>query len=178
MGVELYIPESHCRLSLEIASYSHAYQPCYARLQCFSFIEVIELARSNDIHLLCLPSHTTHILQPLDVGVFKSLKSNYSKECQRYLSTNPGRVITTDGVAGILGKAWPLSFTPVNIMAGFRKSGAFALNPGEVTDRHLAPSKGVYVREPSPLVLAVSSSANVTASLSSSLPSTSPKSFT
>ena len=45
-------------------------------------IEVIELARSNGIHLLCLPSHTTHLLQPLDVGVFKSLKSNYSKECQ------------------------------------------------------------------------------------------------
>ena len=36
-------------------------------------IEVIELARDNDI---CLPSHTTHLLQPLDVGVFKSLKSN------------------------------------------------------------------------------------------------------
>ena len=74
------------------------------------------------------------------MGVFKSLKSNYSKECQRYLSTNPGRVITTKGIAGILGKAWPLSFTPVNIMAGFRKSGTFPLNPGEVTDRHL--SKG------------------------------------
>lgn len=33
-------------------------------------IEVIELARDNGIHLLCLPAHTTHILHPLDVGVF------------------------------------------------------------------------------------------------------------
>ena len=66
-------------------------------------IEVIELAQSNDIHLLCLPSHTTHLLQPLDVGVFKSLKSNYSKECQRYLATNPSRVITTEAIASILG---------------------------------------------------------------------------
>ena len=32
-------------------------------------IEVIELARSNDVHMLCLPTHTTHILQPIDVGV-------------------------------------------------------------------------------------------------------------
>ena len=32
-------------------------------------IDVIEYARSNEIHLLCLPSHTSHILQPLDVGV-------------------------------------------------------------------------------------------------------------
>ena len=42
-------------------------------------IELIELAQSNGVHLLCLPSHTTHILQPLDVGVFKSFKSNFSR---------------------------------------------------------------------------------------------------
>lgn len=33
-------------------------------------IDLIELARANDIHLLCLPAHTTRILQPLHVGVF------------------------------------------------------------------------------------------------------------
>ena len=32
-------------------------------------IELIELAKANNIHLLCLLSHTTHTLQPLDVGV-------------------------------------------------------------------------------------------------------------
>lgn len=82
-------------------------------------IDVIELARSNQIHMLCLPSHTTHILQPLDVGVFKSLKANYSKACRKYLSDNPGRVITTEAIASLLAVAWPLSVTPVNIMAGF-----------------------------------------------------------
>ena len=42
-------------------------------------IELVELARKNDIYLLCLPSHTSHILQPLDVGCFKSFKANFSK---------------------------------------------------------------------------------------------------
>ena len=40
-------------------------------------IELIELARQNDVHLLCFPAPTTHILQPLDVGVFKSFKENF-----------------------------------------------------------------------------------------------------
>ena len=40
-------------------------------------MEVIELARCNNIHLLCLPY--THLLQPLDVGVCKSLKSTTPK---------------------------------------------------------------------------------------------------
>ena len=29
-------------------------------------LEVIQLARDNNVHILCLPAHTTHILQPLD----------------------------------------------------------------------------------------------------------------
>ena len=45
-------------------------------------IEAIEFARSNDIHMLCIPAHTTHILQPLDVGIFKSFKSFYYKACK------------------------------------------------------------------------------------------------
>ena len=47
-------------------------------------IDVIQLAHKNDIHLLCLPAHTSRILQPLDIGVFKSFKANYSKACHKY----------------------------------------------------------------------------------------------
>ena len=43
--------------------------------------QVIEEACKNDVYLLCLPAHTTHIMQPLDVAVFKSLKGNY-KACK------------------------------------------------------------------------------------------------
>ena len=42
-------------------------------------IEIIEMARANDVTLLCLPAHTSHILQPLDVGVFKLLKTSFNK---------------------------------------------------------------------------------------------------
>ncbi|KAJ8893666.1 hypothetical protein PR048_006266 [Dryococelus australis] len=41
--------------------------------------QVIELAKENDVHILTFPSHTTHILQPLDVGVYKTLKSVWQK---------------------------------------------------------------------------------------------------
>ena len=104
------------------------------------FIEVIELACKNDVHLLCLPSHTTHLL---DVGIFKSLKSHYNKECKKYVTAHPGRVITTEVIASLISKAWSLSFTPVNIEAGFRKSGAYPLNPGIIEDRKVVPSLAV-----------------------------------
>ena len=40
-------------------------------------MEVIEKARKNDIHLLCLPSHGTHILQPLDISVMRFVQAAF-----------------------------------------------------------------------------------------------------
>ena len=108
-------------------------------------IALIELAQKNNVHLLCLPSHTTHILQPLDVEVFKSFKSNFSKACHKYLMGRPGQVITTAAIASLVHDAWYNSFTPLNILSGFKKCSVYPLNPGEVSDRQLAPSKAVTI---------------------------------
>ena len=40
-------------------------------------IEFIEHCIQHNIHLLCLPAHTTHILQPLDIGLFSPLEAYY-----------------------------------------------------------------------------------------------------
>ena len=107
-------------------------------------IEAIEVARSNEVHMLCIPAHTTHILQPLNVGVFKSFKSNYYKACRKYILDHPGRIITTDAIASLVAVAWPNSVTPINIMSGFKKCGVYPLNPGEITDRQIAPSNTTF----------------------------------
>ena len=46
--------------------------------------QVVELAVQNNIELLCLPAHTSSILQPLDVGVFKAVKSAWRKCLRTY----------------------------------------------------------------------------------------------
>ena len=57
------------------------------------------------------------------------------------MADNPGWVITTDVFASIIAEAWPHSFTQLNIMSGFRKSGLFPLNPSMVDGRCIAPFK-------------------------------------
>ena len=42
-------------------------------------LDVVDMARNNNVILFCLPPHTTHALQPLDVAVFKSFKNHFSK---------------------------------------------------------------------------------------------------
>nr|CAI5838031.1 unnamed protein product [Callosobruchus analis] len=56
-----------------------------------SSVEVLEYAEMNDVILLCLPSHTTQFLQPLDRAFFKALKSHYNAACNSFLRTNPTR---------------------------------------------------------------------------------------
>ena len=50
-------------------------------------------------------------------------------------------MITSDKLASVVAEAWPVSLSPLNIMTGFKKTGIYPLNPREVTDRQLAPSK-------------------------------------
>ncbi|EGN99148.1 hypothetical protein SERLA73DRAFT_152834 [Serpula lacrymans var. lacrymans S7.3] len=45
---------------------------------------MIDLAIENQIHLLCLPPHTTHRLQPLDVGVFGPLQKAWYRRAEPY----------------------------------------------------------------------------------------------
>jgi hypothetical protein len=44
-------------------------------------VRLIELARKHKIILFCLPPHTTHKLQPLDVGVFGPFQSAWIDRC-------------------------------------------------------------------------------------------------
>ncbi|CAK5282967.1 unnamed protein product, partial [Mycena citricolor] len=44
-------------------------------------LELIDLARENNIILLLLPPHTTHKLQPLDVGVFGPFSRAWTEKC-------------------------------------------------------------------------------------------------
>lgn len=57
-------------------------------------LDVVDLARDNNIILLCLPPHTTQGLQPLDVLVFKSLKAHFSTGLQEWSFTRKDFVVT------------------------------------------------------------------------------------
>jgi len=40
----------------------------------------------------------------------------------------------------MVAQAYPTSFTPVNVLSGFKKAGVYPFNPSEVNDRQLVPS--------------------------------------
>ncbi|XP_063221784.1 uncharacterized protein LOC134530668 [Bacillus rossius redtenbacheri] len=88
-------------------------------------VEVLEFADENDIILLCLPSHTTHYLQPLDRAVFKSLKHHFYTACSKWLTNHPNRKITRIQFGELLSETWGKAATPENAIAGFRATGIY-----------------------------------------------------
>jgi hypothetical protein len=50
------------------------------------YLEFRELCEENNIYTLCMPPHSSHLLQPLDVGRFSPLKRAYSREIGALIS--------------------------------------------------------------------------------------------
>lgn len=89
----------------------------------------IDVAKANGIELLCLPPHSTHLLQPLDVRIFHLLKHNIAKVASR-LGFQLSRV--TRGQLPALIK-YALSMLSENdIFEAFRLTGIHPFNPAVV----------------------------------------------
>jgi hypothetical protein len=71
----------------------------------------------NDIHLVWLPPHASHKLQPLDVGPFSSLANHYGKAVQKYTPTGFA-TINRATFTTLYQEVRPKAITERNIRAG------------------------------------------------------------
>ncbi|XP_047994772.1 uncharacterized protein LOC125232964 [Leguminivora glycinivorella] len=90
--------------------------------------QVLEYAKSHQIVLFTMPAHTRHVLQPLDVGVFRPLKAAWQTELDKYKRENPNLIPTRHDFHKLLTPAYEKAFTKANIRAGFRKTGIYPFN--------------------------------------------------
>jgi len=52
-----------------------------------------QFALETNIHILCLAAHPTHLLQPLDIGIFGPLQHYYGKAADIHMRNTRSRVI-------------------------------------------------------------------------------------
>ena len=52
--------------------------------------ETIRAAAEAGIVMFCLPPHSMHVAQPLDVSFFRPLKVCWSEACHKFMQDNPG----------------------------------------------------------------------------------------
>ena len=84
--------------------------------------------KQNNIITLCMPSHSSHKLQPLDVGCFGPLKRAYGKEIEALMRAHITHVAKEDFLPAFY-KAYDATITKSNIQAGFRATGLVPYDP-------------------------------------------------
>jgi transposase-like protein len=96
--------------------------------------DVIIKARANNVIILCLPSHCTHKLQPLDVSFFKSLNARYNAVVQTWHRQHPGRPVTEFEFGELFASAYNDVASVAKAESGFRKTGIHPFNRNIFSD--------------------------------------------
>lgn len=86
--------------------------------------KLIRLAQQNQVTIMKLPPHTTHLLQPLDVAVFKSLKATWDSELCKWQRANPRKKIPKREFVSLITRL-AQEVPKTNIINGFKTTGIF-----------------------------------------------------
>ncbi|KAF2895537.1 hypothetical protein ILUMI_10642 [Ignelater luminosus] len=96
-------------------------------------IASVRCCKENGI-VLSIPPHTSHKLQPLDVGVFGPFKSYCSIAFNDWLTSHPGKTLSVKHIPQLTKLAYLRAFTASNIVNSFSKPGIWPLNRLEFLD--------------------------------------------
>ena len=100
--------------------------------------------KDHNIIPICLLSHSSHITQPLDVGVFSALKRAYGHEINTFIRAHITSISKAEFFLAFHA-AYKQSITTSNILGGFRGAGLIPYNPQAVISK-----LDVKLRTPTP----------------------------
>ena len=111
----------------------------------------IRYCLDNKIIPLCLPPHTTHLLQPCDVGLFGPEAVLYKNQIMRQSRPGASGDVSKETFLEVYCYIRPLALNQHNIEQAWRKSGLLPLDPNVVLSQ-LKRSKPRELEESKPLI--------------------------
>ncbi|GKU08368.1 unnamed protein product [Fusarium langsethiae] len=90
--------------------------------------------QANKIVTLYMPPHSSHLLQPLDVGYFNLLKKAYGQEIEHLIRCSITHVSKTEFFPAFYA-AFQATMTEKNIKTAFRGAGLVPLDPESVVSK-------------------------------------------
>lgn len=132
----------------------------------YNAFDMLSLADKNGVIILCLPSHTTQALQPLDRSFFGPLKIYYNNEAKVWMQHHKDRNITRYQAGYLIGKAWEKAASVGNAVSGFKATGIFPLNP-EIIPEHFFAISDASASTPETITTSLSSDCPVASACTS-----------
>lgn len=90
-----------------------------------------EYCKENNILTLCMPAHSSHLLQPLDVGCFGPLKKAYSRQIEDLVRARI-TYISKESFLPAFQEAFKAAMTQENVRGGFQGAGLVPYDPERV----------------------------------------------
>ncbi|CAF1403252.1 unnamed protein product, partial [Didymodactylos carnosus] len=96
-------------------------------------VKTIQLAIENQIMIVCLPPHSSHILQPLDVVFFAPVKIKWKNILSEYYKSTHNKNISKAIFPVLLNKLWQSeAMKKSNVIKGFMKAGIYPLDKDNI----------------------------------------------
>src|SRR5271169_6406493 len=105
----------------------------------------------NDILLAILPPHSSHLTQPLDVGVFGSLKKHMAAEIDPLIRLGVTRIQKVEWLAAFV-VAHEKALRTQNVLSGFCGTGIHPFLPTKVLNHVALPSPSKQTRPSTPTI--------------------------
>jgi hypothetical protein len=87
--------------------------------------EFMTICFLNNIHLLFLPAHTSHVLQPLDLGCFSSLKTAYRRLVGEHTALTDTTKVGKANFLEFYAKAREIGLREENVRSGWKATGLY-----------------------------------------------------
>jgi hypothetical protein len=87
------------------------------------------LCKQHKIHLLYLPAHASHLLQPLDLAPFSVLKSRYRQQISDLSALDDAALVKKERFVIAYNKARDKGLSEKVVRAGWRAAGLCPYNP-------------------------------------------------
>lgn len=102
--------------------------------------DVFMKAKSKGIELYRILPNATHLMQPLDKGVFGPLKSKWHLTSRKYTRENPGKAIGKENFAVKLSETFLHFYKPLTVINAFKSAGIYPVDSTVITHEMLKPS--------------------------------------
>src|SRR3954454_7410987 len=100
----------------------------------------LDWADKHRVIVHIMPPHSTHKLQPLDVGLFGPLSTAYSKQIDKLMHESSGMVsMSKRFFYSLFREAWVESFTEKRVVHAFEKTGIWPHEPEKVLSQIRKP---------------------------------------
>lgn len=97
-------------------------------------------AKSKGIELYRILPNATHLMQPLDKGVFGPLKSKWHLTTRKYTRENPGKAIGKENFAVKLSETFLHFYKQLTVINAFKSAGIYPVDSTVITHEMLKPS--------------------------------------